>query len=80
MDSKKQLQTKVQLFHVLYNSLGVTVSMAMNDYTVSENSSTVEVCTEIVVPADGLEYDVVSTLTFSDGSKASETVRFSFSC
>ena len=61
-------------------SLGVTVSMATNGYTFFENSSTVEVCAEIVVPADGLECDVVSTLTFSDGSEASKIACFSFSC
>ena len=53
--------------------------MAANDYTFSENSSTVEVCAEIVVPAEGLECDVVSTLTFSNGNKASKIARFSFS-
>ena len=54
--------------------------MVNNEYTFSENSSTVEVCAEIVVPADGLECDVVSTLTFLDGSKASKIAYFTFSC
>ena len=54
--------------------------MATSEYTFSENSSTVEVCAEIVVPADGLECDVVSTLSFSNGSKASKISCFPFSC
>ena len=51
--------------------------MATSDYTFSENSSTVEVCAEIVVPADGLECDVIATLAFADGSKASKIACFS---
>ena len=58
-------------------TLGVTVFMAMNDYTFSENSNTVEVCAEILVPADGLECNVVSTLSFVDGSKAGKIACFS---
>ena len=55
-----------------FYTLGVTVFMAMNDYTFSEDSNKVEVCAEILVPADGLECDIVSTLSFMDGSKASK--------
>ena len=51
--------------------------MAMNDYTFSEDSNAVEVCAEILVPADGLECNVVSTLSFVDGSKASKIACFS---
>ena len=52
--------------------------MAMNDYTLSEDSNTVDVCVEVLVPADGLECNVVSTLSFVDGSKASKVACFSF--
>ena len=46
--------------------------MAMNDYTFSEDSGTVEVCAEITLGPSVLECDVVATLTFTDGSKASK--------
>ena len=56
--------------------LGVTVVMATNDYVFSEDSATVEVCAEISAPDDGLECDVVTTLTFTDGSKAGKIAFF----
>ena len=52
--------------------------MAMDDYTFSEDSGTVEVCAEISAPANGLECDVIATLNFTDGSKASK-IAFSLS-
>ena len=51
--------------------------MAQDEYTFSEDSGTVAVCAEILVLAGGLECDVVSTLAFSDGSKASKPSCFS---
>ena len=44
--------------------------METNEYTFGESSGTVEVCAEIIVPADGLECDVIATLTLTNGTRA----------
>ena len=46
--------------------------MATDEYTFDEDSGTVSVCAEIMAPANGLECDVIATLTLTDGSKASK--------
>ena len=49
-----------------------TVSMETNEYTFEEDNGTVSVCAEIIVPAGGLECDVIATLTLTDGTRASK--------
>ena len=59
--------------HIYYLFFAVaTVSMEQTEYTFDEDSGTVSVCAEIIVPAGGLECDVIATLTLTDGSKASK--------
>jgi len=48
--------------------------MEQTEYTFNEDSGTVSVCAEIIAPAEGLECDVIATLTLTDGSKASKLV------
>ena len=57
-----------------------TVSMAMNEYTFDEDSGTVAVCAEIIAPVEGLECDVVATLTLMDGLRASMCKHCLLSC
>jgi hypothetical protein len=54
-----------------------TVTMATDEYTFDEDNGTVSVCAEIMAPADGLECDVIATLTLTDGSKATRDVDYS---
>ena len=47
--------------------------MNMDGYTVSEGDGQVEVCVEIGdVPAGGLQWDIVVTLTLADDFKAGD--------
>ena len=46
--------------------------MEQTEYTFNENSGTGSVCAEIIVPAGGLECDVIATLTLTDGTRASK--------
>ena len=55
--------------HILFCAVS-TVTMERNEYTFNEDSGTVAVCAEITVPPEGLECDVIATLTLTDGSKA----------
>ena len=50
--------------------------MAANDYSFSEGGGYVDVCVGVMAPADGLELDLVATLSITDGLKAGTSNTF----
>ena len=50
--------------------------MAASDYSFSEGGGDVDVCVGIMAPADGLELDLVATLSITDGLKAGTSNTF----
>ena len=76
----KRLLALVYVSSSPFRIADTTVSMAMNAYTFDEDSGTVTVCAEIIAPVDGLECDVVATLTLMDGLRASTCKHDLLSC
>ena len=59
-----------EIFSTVLLHVDSIVFMNMAEYNVSEGDGVVHVCVEIGnVPAEGLQWDIVVTLTLADGFK-----------
>ena len=54
----------------LFVFVDAPVFVVTDSYTFSEGDGVVEVCVGIIPPADGLELDLIATLSVTDGLKA----------